>query len=346
MIRRWVALLFFPVAAYIHDDGNDHGKDNRKGKYTRSFVVTVVVDIAVIVVDIAAAAAENVGGKKIREIADGCGGTVRSRPKIRPGRLQPRVRSLRHDGKTSLCAESGPVGQIKGTARRPRISRHARVAGHRRRPDLLWAGMTPPNRTTPLRCMALELLGADLEEHRKGSKLSLKMRRARVRHPECLEEIHARGFLHRDLKPSNGMLAPNDGGGPRDRRRHAELFVVDFGLAKDLNADGSHIAMRKRRHGHAPLLLYRTHLGRESSRRDDLESRMYVVISRATASLGGQAENREIGDIKQHARPRSFRKVVICKRPWRTARPRIRRDPRLRARWQIAETRLQGISLV
>ena len=72
-------------------------------------------------------------------------------------------------------------------------------------PDLLWTGdVTPPNRTPPLRCMALELLGADLEEHRKGSKLTLK-------NATCLgyvilnvlKDIHARGFLHRDLKPSN-----------------------------------------------------------------------------------------------------------------------------------------------
>jgi serine/threonine protein kinase len=59
-----------------------------------------------------------------------------------------------------------------------------------------------------------------------------------------LKDIHARGFLHRDLKPSNIMLAPNDGG--TDGRR-AELFVVDFGLAKRfLNTDGSHIAMRQK----------------------------------------------------------------------------------------------------
>ena len=173
-------------------------------------------------------------------------------------------------------------------------------------PDLLWTGdITPPNRTQPLRCMALELLGADLEEHRKNSQLSLK-------NAACLgyvilnvlKEIHTRGFLHRDLKPSNIMLAPNDGGGgPRDRRRHAELFVVDFGLAKRfLNADGSHIAMRRKNGvtGTPRYCSYRTHLGRESSRRDDLESLMYVVISLARPlPWEGRRKNREIGDIKQ-----------------------------------------------
>ena len=53
---------------------------------------------------------------------------------------------------------------------------------------------------------------------------------------EALASIHGAGLVHRDLKPSNVLVAPD---GPR---------VIDFGVARAAEQDGSHHRARCGRH--------------------------------------------------------------------------------------------------
>lgn len=83
---------------------------------------------------------------------------------------------------------------------------------------------------------------------------------------ERLQYIHNRGILHMDLEPTNMLMG---------RSNEAVLFLVDFDKAHDLN-DGGHPRNVAGRH---PLFASRhVHDGLEPSRRDDLESLMYIMI--------------------------------------------------------------------
>lgn len=93
-----------------------------------------------------------------------------------------------------------------------------------------------------------------------------------------IRSMHERGFLHRDLKPQNILLGHKDG-------KHAgSVFLVDFGLSKKFVHEGgdksTHVAYKddKSLTGTPRYCSLNTQLGLEQSRRDDIESMMYVLI--------------------------------------------------------------------
>jgi casein kinase 1, epsilon len=96
---------------------------------------------------------------------------------------------------------------------------------------------------------------------------------------EVLEHIHRRGYVHRDLKPENIML-----------NSKGRVFLVDFGLAKQVIVNGQHIEARTNC-GFAGTLRYMSlanHCGCEVSWRDDLEALAYVLIFLVKGSLPWQ----------------------------------------------------------
>lgn len=152
--------------------------------------------------------------------------------------------------------------------------------------------------------VAMPRLGPSLQtllEHCGGTFSIQTVLHLGVRLFSRLREIHRRGILHRDIKPENLLV-------DRDSR----LFVVDFGFAKQYlvrqsdssmnssgaQADGSkgrptnpgadlrvvggpvHIPPKggKRFVGTPLFAPICVHEGRESGRKDDLESALYVLI--------------------------------------------------------------------
>ncbi|XP_019194625.1 PREDICTED: casein kinase 1-like protein HD16 isoform X2 [Ipomoea nil] len=109
-----------------------------------------------------------------------------------------------------------------------------------------------------------------------------------------LEKMHSRGYVHGDVKPENFLLGPP--GTPAEKK----LFLVDLGLAtrwRDATS-GQHVDYDQRPDVFRGTVRYASvhaHLGRTSSRRDDLESLAYTLIFLLRGRLpwqGFQGDNK------------------------------------------------------
>ena len=89
----------------------------------------------------------------------------------------------------------------------------------------------------------------------------------------CIEALHRSSIIHRDIKPENFCVGSN---GDED-----SLFIVDFGLAKCFinKTTSEHIPYRddKSLTGTPRYASLNCHRGAEQSRRDDLESCVYIL---------------------------------------------------------------------
>lgn len=86
-----------------------------------------------------------------------------------------------------------------------------------------------------------------------------------------LNTLHSKGLLHRDIKPSNFLFGLKD--------PHV-LYLIDFGFCKRFMFGKNHIEFKKTSDiiGTINFISLNVHKCYEPSRRDDLESVIYVLL--------------------------------------------------------------------
>lgn len=164
-------------------------------------------------------------------------------------------------------------------------------------PKLYWAGSKGP-----VDVMVISLLGKDLTSYLKiFKKFSLKtVIMLGDQLITILESVHNRGVVHRDLKPENILMGKGE--------HNNQTYLVDFGISKVYrDSNGVHIPYRDKKSfiGTTRYASLSAHDGIEISRKDDLESLLYVLIFLAKGGLPWQnlkvTENektRKVGEMK------------------------------------------------
>ena len=144
-------------------------------------------------------------------------------------------------------------------------------------PQLYYIGTDKTNEKNQFHVMVMDMLGPSLEDlfvqckRKFDLKTCCLVAQAMIKR---IEKCHEEKMIHRDIKPDNFLVGANEG--TKDN-----IYVIDFGLAKQfMSSDGKHIPYIEGKNltGTARYASLATHMGKEQSRRDDLETIGHVIL--------------------------------------------------------------------
>ncbi|CAI2346245.1 unnamed protein product [Caenorhabditis sp. 36 PRJEB53466] len=129
----------------------------------------------------------------------------------------------------------------------------------------------------------MTLVGKNLNElrancaHQKFSK-STGLQTA-IQVVSVVQKLHSIGYIHRDVKPANFCVSLEDA---------RQLVMVDFGMCRKYVSNGQLRHPRWFVRGFKGTVRYASlaaHHGRETSRKDDLESAFYLIVELLVGTL-------------------------------------------------------------
>lgn len=128
--------------------------------------------------------------------------------------------------------------------------------------------------------LVMDLLGYSLVDVIKNNELSLNMVLVLgIQIIQRIQSLHNNCLLHRDIKPSNFVFGNED--------NTNKLFLIDLGFAKRYDYNGIHIEQKNINHiiGSLNFVSINVHNHIEPSRRDDIESCIYVILTMLLGDL-------------------------------------------------------------